>query len=236
MFKKLFFGKNAKTQTTRENLKKAIPPFNWDGARIDVFGADNFEGVSHSCSIGKLDWVPVGIVMCRILHKWEESPSPEYYGESGTRLIKRFLIQRLHLSPKDSGIDQWLSINSKVLESVSSDRVSRADRKRLPSDYKFAQSLDHGGESMAELFLSSVERARPASLDRRMIYADSNSIPYWESDVMENAVKYSKEALELTTEIALSWLEFRGLPVDRELHLVKLDGYVPLTDYVENFF
>lgn len=47
---------------------------------------------------------------------------------------------------------------------------------------------------------------------------------------------HARKALELTTEIALSWYEFRGFRVDRELQLVHLEAMCRLTDYVEDFF
>ncbi|MCS4089203.1 hypothetical protein [Rhizobium sp. BK176] len=237
MFRKLFGRKvGSSIEKSKDVKRQAVPPFHWIGANIDAFGASYFAGLSYHCSVGKNDWVPVGVAMCRGLRQWNESPFVEFYGESGTRLLKRFLVQRMRLSPRESGIDEWLSTNAKAFEQISTESLYRRTLGALPDDYAFASCLEHSSENIAELFLGAIERERPASLDRRMILCDSGSIPYWESDVIERAIDSARKALKLTTEIALSWFEFRGFRVDRELQLVYLEGYVPLTDYVESFF
>jgi hypothetical protein len=68
------------------------------------------------------------------------------------------------------------------------------------------------------------------------VYADSLSPAYWDHPTVQGAIEGARETLVLTTELALTWFEVRGVDVDRGQQLVKADGYEAFSDFVEDFF
>ncbi len=211
--------------------------FDWDSATVGPFGGNYYQDIDYYCSVGQDGWMPVGSAMCSMQLWWyaDNERSDAYY-DSGKKTLVRFLVNRMHLDPQDGRIDKWLKSNEAVFQNFGGIGANRQTEITVPEGYLFPKVLELSGMSLAEIYLASVERVYPPAFNRRMVLADGLSPAYWEHPTVQNAIEGAKATLELTTELALTWFEARGIAVNRDKQLVRADGFTAISDFVEDFF
>jgi hypothetical protein len=241
LFSILFPTKTEVTKPALNAPKRERKPFvfDWRGATAGPFCASYYGHLDYDyCySIGKDGWVPLGVAMCRMLSIWPaDTQSADAYYDSANKVLRRFLVNRVYLNPHDGTMDEWLKTNEAVFKYL--EEVGSGDRIEItpPDGYPFPRTLELSGLSLAEIYLGAVERVHPPAFNRRIVYADSLSPAYWDHPTVQTAINGARDTLTLTTELALTWFEVRGVPVDRDQQLVKADGYKAISDFVEDFF
>jgi hypothetical protein len=200
--------------------------FDWSKATVTPFGSSYFGDDTLTFSLGEKDWMPIGIAMAAMLPDWEKTGDP--LQEAGQLVLRRFLFQHLWLMPSDRRFDAWLESNRAPIARVQAyEPYKRQEGLTAPEDLPFDDSLDAGSETLAEWYISAVERYRPPSAERRTVLCDGYD--YSINQTVEAARASAKEALDVTERLALAWFEVRGAKVNLERKLVQMEGYRPLT-------
>jgi hypothetical protein len=194
--------------------------FDWSKAKVTPFGSSYFGDGTLTFSLGEDDWMPIGIAMTAMLSDWEKAAAP--LQQAGQTMLRRFLFQYLWLMPNDRRFDAWLQSNRGPIS-----RVQTYEPYQRQQGIPFGHSLDASSETLAEWYISAVERYRPPSAERRAIL--SNGHDYEINQIIEAARASAKEALDVTERLALAWFEVRGAKVNLERKLVQIEGYKSLT-------
>lgn len=233
----IFFPtKNTDAKPTFNLPKRERKPFvfEWSRASAGPFGASYYRRLDYYCSAGRDDWVPLGVAMCCMLSRASPDAKSDPYYDSSKKILLRFLVNRLQLDPQD--VYEWMKSNEAVFERLHEIGANDSLEIKAPEGYPFPRVLELSGMSLAEIYLGAVERVHPPAFNRRIVYADSLSPAYWDHPTVQGAIEGARETLVLTTELALTWFEVRGVDVDRGQQLVKADGYEAFSDFVEDFF
>lgn len=200
--------------------------FDWSKATVTPFGSSYFGDDKLTFSLGDKDWMPIGIAMSAMLTDWESTGDP--LQEAGQLVLRRFLFRYLWLMPNDRRFEAWLTRNRSSIAHVQAyEPYVRQEGQTAPADLPFDDSLNAGSETVAEWYISAIERFRPPSGERRTILCDGYD--YSLNEKIEAARAAAKDALDVSERLALAWFEVRGGKVDYDRKLVRIEGYEPLT-------
>jgi hypothetical protein len=199
--------------------------FDWTKATTTPFGSSYFGSDTLTFSLGDKDWMPIGIAMTAMLAGWNEHDDPLH--NSPEIVLRRFLFQYLWLMPNDRRFGRWLEENRASLAKVQLYESSQRQKEMpVPEGVPFVDSLDAGSETIAEWYISAVERYRPPAAERRAVLCDGYD--YGLNEKIEAARCSAKDALDVTERLAMAWFEARGATVDLDRKLVRIEGYRPI--------
>lgn len=196
----------------------------FDYARAEL-GSMSFSysgsGDWFSYAVGKDDWVPVAIGGILLGNAREEA----------LELIKGYARDAMWLDPQSAEFSAWIKANDAVFEQIATiesepragiAQIARSSGQGWPEKFGFMDPREVSFQyrlcwkrthvEMKELFLSASEA-----------HAEFCRLP----DVRQVTVILDAHIKNLTGLVEY-WFETRGYTVDRNLHLVKVNGYEAL--------
>ncbi|NTF17607.1 hypothetical protein G6L37_04290 [Agrobacterium rubi] len=172
-------------------------------------------------SVGKIDWVPISVAILSI---------HEGMGSHGFEILRRMIQLEAWVSPDDARINNWLDSNKTclhTLRALSFERKPRSLEERKAA-FRHSEALAYPAPSLAQIYISSRQRAVPSMEDDIYWIGDDMGEDYWLDPEIAVSRAFAQKAFKITQDFAVSWFEVRGFEINRTDRLIRLPGYQPL--------
>lgn len=179
------------------------------------------EGDAFYYAIGKPDWMPA--VLAGLLVGHNHLDALDIFGHA--------IQRRLWLDQKSGLYQRWVSDNQHVFHDASLLDISDADREAAFRHESADVFLPEMFTSLPAMIVAlelrtawqRMNTARPDVLGTTNVHCLLMNLPIYRS-----AVEAPRLAFQQLLDWTVDWMSARGLEVDRQHMLVKVDGYRPL--------